>query len=90
MIIEAESPRPIGLAAEIGPYGACTTSFEQRGGCDCMYVRTIVLNHPIHAEFMHELVLYKTYIQRYFIKYTLKPKQVIIIIRPFLGGGAIN
>lgn len=28
--MEAESLRPIGPAAEYGPYGACITSFEQQ------------------------------------------------------------
>lgn len=40
MIMKAESLRPIGPAAEYGPYGACITSFEQRGVG--LYVCTIV------------------------------------------------
>lgn len=77
MIMEAESLRPIGPAAEYRPYGACITSFEQRGCVivsmyHCTY--STILNHSIHAEFMHVLVLYKTYKQAVLHKSTLKPK----------------
>lgn len=57
MIMEAESLRPIRPTAEYEPYGACTTSFEQKGGvwlyvctyvcvyvCMYVYVCTFVLN----------------------------------------------
>lgn len=79
MIMEAESLRQIGPAAEYGPHNIL---WKQRGVCDCirMYVLlySTILFHSIHAEFMHVLVLYKTYKQAvrstFIHKYTLKPK----------------
>lgn len=54
MIMEAESLRQIGPAAEYGPHNIL---WKQRGVCDCirMYVLlySTILFHSIHAEFMH-------------------------------------
>lgn len=85
VIMEAESVRPIGLAAE---YGACITSFEQRGCVIvsvCMYhciicMYSTILFHSIYAEFMHVLecivqnIQTSGYGELLFINIQLKPK----------------